>query len=404
MKTSLVLGLFLALISDFALAQPKPEKRRVKKSKPASSSPETSSSESDEASKTSEEPPPSISGETTSEGDSKPIRDLGSSKKGPDAKASNDSNPKGPSWMFGLNLIASPNNWFESDSAFSSINLSQAEEKSTTTDTDGSKSSAKEKTDTMSINIGYDAKTSSKKIAYGISTQIEREKVNKVEAKSTEQSDTPKFYGYVSAQVRPGIWIGYGNIWQTAFSKRTSKVADGTTGNLVDEKSTSREESAFQAVSLEVLSASGHAGLDYFTYSAPGVAVNQISFPIRFGITETLFTGIKLTSTQFDFLLFDYKGRSQSVATEIGQQFPKFGYRIEYNYVFSTYGFPSESTIFQNLTNEKEKELSISFMMGSPKGVRFGAELSYSDSKSEAASSVEKTKTPGLSLFFASAR
>jgi hypothetical protein len=397
MRNLLTVFLATLMIAEVSLAQSKTDKRRSKKSKAPATNSEVAPSDPTGSTNIGEEPPPSSTNDSEMATDetSKGRRDP---KKVSDSKVSTQGTIRGPGWMFDLGLTATPGEFYESSlvSAITTLGQATVSLKSTS---DDSEISYNAKPQFASLASTYQAKTSSKKFAYGVSADVTRS-IGKgditsggVKASISTKDDNPSTSAFVSAQVRPGLWFGFGSKWGNSFNKTETKTSfNGTT--VSDTTETERKETTSQVFAFEVISNTSRAGLEYEIESDKNELSRSIDLPLRLGVTETLFTGFTLNQTDEDDFESAEKKSSFGVSWDVGQQFSSFGYLLSYDYDVKK----SVSASTQSLN--KTKAGSIAIIMGPPKGMRFGVGLAYFDSIiTESPKSVLKTRYPMLALF-----
>ena len=397
MRVSIALVLVTCFFAEVTFAQTKPDKRRNKKNKTPATNSEVAPSDSTGSTNTGEEPPPSSTNysDMAADATSKGPRD---SKKFAESKTSSEGIARGPGWMFISGLTATPGQLYESSVVSTAIILSQGTISIKSTSDDG-ETSFSSKPQTGDLVASYEAKTSSKKIAYGLAAGVGRSifKVDGtaggVKANISSKIDRPNALAFVSSQVRPGLWFGFGSQWATSFDKTETKVSlNGTT--LSDTTKTERKETTSQMVSFDMLSNTSRVGLEYQIKSDETELTRSVSFPLRLGVTETLFTGFTLNQSDGDDFESADKKSSFGVTWDVGQQFSSFGYMLSYDYDVE------KSVSASTRSLDKTKTGTIAIMIGPPKGMRFGGEIAYSDSiKKESPKSVLKTRYPMLGLF-----
>lgn len=396
MKTVAIIGLLGVLVADLALAQTRNEKRRTKKPRPTPSSAETPITAPGSAD-TTEEPPPASSTESSSDLDSQPTKTSTAPKKSGGDKPSVDANLKGPTWMYDLGLTATPGVWFENNKFNSVVSIGQGSGDYESKESDGDLK-LKMKIQAADLSLDFAAKTPSKKIAYGFALGASRSQVDvdggvaTIKVKNSTKTDSPDFSAFVSTQVRPGIWVGYATSWKTNFKKAEQKISsDGAT--VSDTTSTSRFESSANAVAIEVISPTSHAGVEISIENDDEDTSKSVGLPFRFSVSDTLFTGFTLTSkdeTDFDS---GKKSSASSVEVEVGQQFSSSAYLVSYEYLLG------KSSSLTSNSISKEKTLSSAFTFGPPKGMRFGVALGYSDQReTESGTTKSVFKTPYIAF------
>ena len=217
MRVSVALVLVTCFFAEVTFAQTKPYKRRSKKNKAPATNSEVAPSDPTGSTNIGEEPPPSSTNdsEMTTDATSRGPHDP---KKVSDSKVATQGTIRGPGWMFALGLTATPGEFYESSvvSAITTLGQATVSLKSTS---DDSEISYNAKPQFASLASTYQAKTSSKKFAYGVSTDVTRS-IGKgdvtsggVKASISTKDDNPSTSAFVSAQVRPGLWFGFGSKW-----------------------------------------------------------------------------------------------------------------------------------------------------------------------------------------------
>jgi hypothetical protein len=388
-------GLLGVLMPSLSLAQSKSERRRSKTTKLAPLDSGTSGRFSESA-----EP---IAGESESEStlippEAKPqsTRAAGIIKRNGNENLVNDANLKGPTWMYRLGLVGTPGIWYETNSFESVITASQGAGDSKAKDSDGDLK-IKGKIQLGGLSMIAAAKAPSKKIAYGFTVGVSRVtsefegQLGGTKIDGKQKTDIPKLSAFVSSQVRPGIWAGYAGSWGTTFKKETREVYIDTKSS--DTTATKRLESSTNAVSIEIVSATSHAGLEVAIESDKDEMSKSVTLPLRFSVTDTMFTGFKLTgveATEFDS---GVQSVASSVEVELGQQFVNSAYRVFYEYLMLKESSATSGSI------RKQKTLSAAFIFGPPKGVRLGVTVGYNEQRMINSDAAESAfKLPYLAL------
>jgi hypothetical protein len=310
---------------------------------------------------------------------------------------------RGPSWMFGLGINAIPDTPFDSTMIDSAISISQGTLEYKSTDSDGS-TTLKAKPQYGTLSAGFSVKNASKKLVWGANFEIDRSIFNTdgtlaltvgntAQMSIKDKTDTPRSKSFVSIQAKPGLWIGLSSGWKKIFRKIESKATVEST-TLKDTVRTTRSEASVHTAGLEYISPTGQAGVEYKTETSQDSIENSWTFPLRFSLSESLFAGASLSSSQSDDMNDMSKTSGHTFQVEAGQQNSSSAHLISYAYTVEKSISAASSKL--NKTNTT----TIASIFGPPKGTRVGGGFVYSVQKeTEGAESQTDMAFPAL-LFY----
>ena len=399
---TLIIGLIMA---DGAYAQNTSIKSKRKRGKTPSTSNSTSTESPSESSPAAEETPPTSNEDVTLGHSTDAPNKNNTPQKRNETTVATELNHKGPSWMFGLGITSIPETPFDTSLIETVLTLSQGTIDYKSADSDGT-TKLKSKPQYGSVGTSFYGKTPSKKIAWGLGLEVDRLNLTfsgsivstegqSAQATIKSKTDTPAMKTSISVQVRPGLWLGLSSRWEKIFYKKESKATVAST-TIIDTFVTTRDEASTHSAGLEYISPTGQAGLEYTIETKRNVTTNSWFFPLRLSLTDSLFAGASLGSTQSDGMTDLSKTSGYNFEVEAGQQNTSSAYSISYAYTVE------KSISAASMSLEKTKGATLACVFGPQKGTRFGFAFNYSIYKEVGDTSFEyNVTTPSLAFYIA---
>ncbi len=279
-----------------------------------------------------------------------------------------------PTWLYGLQLTATPAEIFENSLASFDVAYGQDKQRLKSSIA-GISTKLNVKTTVLATKVSYGSIMKSQKLFFKVDGILVRGRTDyetsvitsNSTAKSTYQSgaDIPELGAVISLQAAPGIWIGAKNSWARDYIKVESKSSTGT------EKATLRSENSTQVVGLEYRGYPAHFGFEYSIQNKKDDTITRWDVPMRLALTDRFFIGGSVGhETDKDF---SSSGKSSKTyhLLETGIQGAANAFVFQYEYDLEKSG--SEA----NVTTVKTKTGTVVLNFGSQIGMRFGIATGY---------------------------
>ncbi len=299
---------------------------------------------------------------------------------------------KYPTWLFGLDVKATPNKPFTT--SLLDFHLYYSEFKSRTTLTrDGAKAFAAEYSADAKLGLDYNTLIQNGRISLGFGVELEADTKNTdyySPAIPRSQADlylddggaTP-ISGTISIKPKNWLWVGMRTEW---VPEKRDYVQSGTTSPDTSQ-STEYNKKIF---GLQLLNHPVHAGLEYSITNKSDLLETDLTLPIRLAVGEKLFIGTKLKVKESELISAGLHELTSGSAAEVGYQGEASAYAFKFEYDINKSGLASSVT----LTKTKTGYFEMAF--GKQQGLRYRFLTGYAYELSRNSSSLRGRKEGGI--------
>lgn len=301
---------------------------------------------------------------------------------------------KYPTWLFGLDVEATPNKPFAESLMDFYLHYSQFQSSMTITQNAVKAFTAEDSFDAK-LGLDYMTLIQDGRICLGFGAAIQsyeyatsyyapgiRRSAGKY---SFLDSSTTPISGTISIKPQRGFWVGFRNEWLPEDSTyATNQFSASST------ESSQYTEYNKKIFGLQLLNHPVHAGLEYSITNKSDLLETDLALPIRLAVTEKLFIGTKLKVKESELISADLHESTSGSAAEVGYQGESSAYAFKFEYDINKSGLASSVTL------KKTKTGYFEMAFGKLQGLRYRFLTGYAYELSRNSSSLRGRKEGGI--------
>lgn len=301
---------------------------------------------------------------------------------------------KYPTWLFGIDVKATPNKPFTESLMDFYLHYSQFQSRMTITQNSVKAYTAEDSFDAK-LGLDYMTLIQDGRICLGFGAAIQSyEYATSYYAPGIRRSagkysildiSTTPISGTISIKPQPGFWVGLRNEWLP--EDRTYATDQFSASSTESSQSTEYNK---KTLGLQLVSYPMHAGLEYTVTNKSDQVETDLTLPIRVAMSEKLFVGAKLKVQESEFIDSDLHEATSGSTAELGYQGESSAYAVKFDYDINKSGLAS------SVTQTKTKKGWFEVAFGKPQGLRYRFSTGYLYELSRNSSSIRGRKEGGI--------